>query len=123
MLYIAEILALHYTSVFNFDDVHSLEGALTNLLPVVFFQIVVRRRFWSVERAQQTCMREGKKDIYNALTKVWIVLLSAVLVRNLHSFVQTLRAKNKLINEIDIKCITRGVTKSRMLDGKADGCS
>ena len=52
-----------------------------------------------------------------------IVLLSALLVRNLHSFVQTLQAKNKLTNEIDIKCITWGMTNLRMLDGKADGCS
>ena len=40
-----------------------------------------------------------------------------------HSFVQTLQAKNKLTNEFDIKCITWGVTNSPMLDGKADGCS
>ena len=46
-----------------------------------------------------------------------------LLARNLHSFVQTLQAKNQLSNEIDIKCITWGVTNSRTLDGKADGCS
>ena len=34
--------------------------------------------------------------------------VSAVLARNLHSFVQTLQAKNKLTNEIDIKCFTWG---------------
>jgi len=44
-------------------------------------------------------------------------ILPALLVRNLHSFVQTLQI------EIDIKCIMWGVTNSRMLDGKADGCS
>ena len=72
-------------------------------------------------------MREGKKTliwalyvdhklgIYNTSTKVWIVLLSALLVRNLHSFVQTLQAKNNLTNEIDIKCIMWGVTNSRMI--------
>ena len=54
---------------------------------------------------------------------MYIVLLSALLARNLHSFVQTLQVKNKLTNEIDIKCIMWGVTNSRMLDGKADGCS
>ena len=80
-----------------------------------------------VQWARETRMREGKKtllwalyvhhklDIYNTSTKVWIVLLSALLARNLHSFVQTLQAKNNLTNEIDIKCITWGVTNSRML--------
>ena len=48
--------------------------------------------------------------------------MSAFLARNLHSFVQTLQAKNKLTNEIDLKCITWGVTNSGMLGGKADGC-
>ena len=47
----------------------------------------------------------------------------SALERNLHCFVETLQAKNKLTNEIDIKCIKWGVTNSRMLDGKADGCS
>ena len=80
-----------------------------------------------VQRARETRMREGKKtliwalyvdhklDIDNTSTNVWIVLLSAPLVRNLHSFVQTLQAKNNLTNEIDIKCIGWGVTNSRML--------
>ena len=54
---------------------------------------------------------------------MYIILLSELLARNLHSFVQTLEVKNKLTNEIDIKCIMWGVTNSRMLDGKADGCS
>ena len=42
-----------------------------------------------------------------------------------YTFVQTPQAKNKLTNEIDIKCIKWGGTNSSMLelDGKADGCS
>ena len=35
-------------SIFNFDDVQPLEGALTNLLSIVLFRIVVWRRVWSV---------------------------------------------------------------------------
>ena len=52
-------------SVFNFDDAQSLEGALTNLLSIVLFRIVVWRRAHGLEccvqRAQQTHTREGKK--------------------------------------------------------------
>ena len=66
---------------------------------------------------------DHKLDIHNTSTKVWIVLLSALLARNLHSFVQTLEAKSQLTNKMDMNCITGGVTNSRMLDGKADGCS
>ena len=60
--------------------------------------------------------------IYHTSRKVWFVLLSALLARNLHSFI--LVKKNlKLTNEIGIKCITWAVTNSHMLDGKADGFS
>ena len=45
--------------------------------------------------------------------------MSALLARNLHSFVQTLQAINKLTNEINIKCITWGIAKSDMLDWKS----
>ena len=82
--------------------------------------------------AQQTRTREGKKALNLGFicrpqtrwtkTKVWVVLLSALLGRNLHSSVQTLQEKNKLTNEIDINCIMWGVTNSHMLDGKVEGC-
>ena len=61
--------------------------------------------------------------IHYSSTQVWIILLSVLLARNLRSFVKILQAKNKLTNEIDIKCITWGITNLRVLDGKADGCS
>ena len=51
-------------SVFNFDDVQSLEGALANLLSIVLFPIVWRKCLeCCVQRAQQSRTREGKKAL------------------------------------------------------------
>ena len=129
MLYIAGILLF----LILMTSSRLKELLLTNLLSIVLFRFVVWRKVWSVVFNELSKLaREALNLGFICRTQTRYIqyfdegmdrsFVSAVLARNLCSFVQTLQAKNKLTNEIDIKCITWGMTNLRMLDGKADGC-
>ena len=136
MLYIAGIWYFTCSSVFNFDDVQSLEGAFTNPLWMVFNTRIVLNcclECYVQRPAQLSYLREGKKAsnlgfIFRPQTRN-IQYFEEGLVR---SFVSTFGKKFAFFCtetlpvkkfKTDIKCITWGVVNLCMLDGKADGCS